>query len=161
MGVGVGRPVLPAGAEDWPTYAHDNRRSHTTSETLTLPLKEGWIYKSPNLPQTAWTGPAKWDAYAGNDGLQSMRNFDPAFFVTAANGSIYFGYSVDHAVHCLDASSGEEKWVAFAGGAVRLPPTLVGGRAYFGADDGYAYCVDSSSGEEVWKTSPTEGESTQ
>ena len=145
---------LCADAGDWPTYARDNRRSHTTPETLTLPLKEAWVYRSPNLPQTAWTGPAKWDAYAGNDGLQSMRNFDPAFFVTAAGGHVYFGSSADDAAHCLDAASGTEKWVAFADAAVRLPPTIAGGRAYFGSDDGYAYCVDAITGKLIWRYSP-------
>lgn len=143
-----------ARAEDWPTYAHDNRRSHTSAETLTLPLKPAWVYESPDLPQTAWTGPAKWDAYSGNDGLQSMRNFDPAFFVTAAGEFIYFGSSADDAAHCLDAATGKEHWVAFADGAIRLPPTIDGGRAYFGADDGYAYCVDAQTGEQIWRFNP-------
>ena len=143
-----------AHAEDWPTYAHDNRRSHTTGETLTLPLKQAWVYESPNLPQTAWTGPAKWDAYAGNDGLQSMRNFDPAFFVTAVGDKVYFGSSATDAAHCLDAETGEEKWVAFADSAVRLPPTIDEGRAYFGADDGVAYCVDAETGTEIWRFNP-------
>ena len=31
----------------------------------------------------AWTGPAKWDSYANLRRLESMRNFDPAFFVVA------------------------------------------------------------------------------
>lgn len=147
--------ILPAArAEDWPTYAHDNRRSHTTAETLELPLAPAWTYQSPNLPQTAWTAPAKWDAYAGNDGLQSMRNFDPAFFVTASGDAIFFGSSADDAAHCLDAASGAERWVAFTDSAVRLPPSIAGGRAYFGSDDGFAYCVDASSGAEIWRFSP-------
>jgi len=145
---------LPALAEDWPTYAHDNRRSHTTKETLALPLKQAWVYESPNLPQTAWTGPARWDAYAGNDGLQSMRNFDPAFFVTAVGEHVFFGSSATDAAHCLDATTGEEKWVAFTDSAVRLPPTIDSDRAYFGSDDGIAYCVDASTGAELWRFNP-------
>jgi len=38
-------------------------------------------------------------------------NFDPAFFVIAVNDSVFFGSSVDDAVHCLDARTGQEKWV--------------------------------------------------
>lgn len=143
-------------ADDWPTYRHDERRSGVTANTLTLPLSESWSRLSPIPPMTAWSGPAKWDAYSANDGLQSMRNFDPAFFVTAAGDSVFFGSSVDHAAHCLDAVTGIEKWVAFAGGAVRLPPAVSEGRAYFGADDGFAYCVDAGSGEEIWKHRPAE-----
>jgi hypothetical protein len=80
-----------------------------------------------------------------------MRNFDPAFFVTASEGAVYFGSSVDDAVHCINARTGAERWVTFTGGAVRLPPTIDEGKAYFGSDDGYAYCIDVKEGREVWK----------
>lgn len=153
--IGLTFPAL-APAEDWPTYGHDNRRSHVTGESLPLPLVEAWVYRSPHPPQTAWTGPAKWDAYASNEGLQSMRNFDPAFFVTAVGDQVFFGSSADNAAHCLDAKTGTERWVAFAGSAVRLPPSWHEGKVYFGADDGYAYCVDAASGEEQWRFRPLE-----
>jgi hypothetical protein len=42
----------------------------------------------------AWTGPAKWDSYANLRRLESMRNFDPAFFVIAVGDSVCFGSSV-------------------------------------------------------------------
>ena len=138
-------------AEDWPTYRHDNRRSGVSNEQVQLPLSLTWVRKSKVPPMMAWSGPAKWDAYSGNKDLQSMRNFDPAFFVTVANGFVYFGSSVDNAAHCLDAETGSEKWVSFVGGAVRLPPTIDGGMAYFGSDDGYAYCVETKSGKRLWK----------
>ncbi len=148
--------AIPAFAEDWPTYGHDNRRSHVTAEKLPQNLSQTWVYRSPVPPETAWTGPAKWDAYAANEGLQSMRNFDPAFFVTAVGDRVFFGSSVDHAAHCLNVRTGEEEWVAFTDGAVRLPPTWSNGRVYFASDDGFAYCVDGGSGEEIWKFRPTE-----
>ena len=143
--------AVSAAANDWSTYGHDNRRSHVTSESLGLPLVASWVYRSPSPPQTAWTGPAKWDAYASNEGLQSMRNFDPAFFVSVAGERVFFGSSVDNAAHCLDAKTGEEQWLAFADGAVRLPPTWHDGKAYFGADDGCAYCVEAETGKLVWR----------
>lgn len=140
-----------AQAEDWPTYRHDNRRSAVTKEKANVPLTLSWVRRSPVSPLMAWSGPAKWDAYSGNKDLQSMRNFDPAFFVTASEGAIYFGSSVDNAVHCLNARTGMERWVTFTGGAVRLPPTIDQGKAYFGSDDGYAYCIDLKEGRELWK----------
>ncbi len=145
-----------AKAGDWPSFGHDNRRSHVTDEKLIFPLKKTWTYESPVPPQTAWTGPARWDAFAKNEGLQSMRNFDPAFFVTSVGDSVFFGSSADHAVHCLSAETGDETWVSFADGAVRLPPTWAGGRLYFGADDGFARCLDAESGDEIWKFRPVE-----
>lgn len=138
-------------AEPWPTYRHDARRSGVTSESLGFPLQQSWVRRSSQPPQTAWTGPAKWDAYSGNSGLQSMRNFDPCFFVTAASGQVFFGSSVDDAVHALDIATGNERWVFFTASAVRFPPTIDQGLAYFGSDDGFVYCCDKSTGELVWK----------
>ncbi|MCH2208525.1 MAG: PQQ-binding-like beta-propeller repeat protein, partial [Lentisphaerales bacterium] len=130
-------------AESWPTYKKDNHRSGVTAEALGN-LKPLWQWKSIAPPQTAWSGPAKWDAWAGNAGLQSLRNFDPAFFVTGQGNDVYFGSSVDNAVHCLDRSTGKEKWVFFSEGPVRFPPTIVDKQLVFGSDDGCVYSIDFS-----------------
>ena len=138
-------------AQTWPTYRHDNRRSGVTDERLVFPLAMQWRWRSPQPPQTAWSGPAKWDAYSGNSGLQSMRNFDPCFYVTADQQAVYFGSSADDGLHALEAETGEESWVFFTGAAVRLPPTIDGPRLLFGSDDGSAYCCDKSSGKQIWR----------
>ena len=142
-------------AADWPTYRFDNHRSGVTPESIQFPLTLAWTYVSPTPPQTAWSGPAKWDAYANLRGLESMRNFDPAFFVVAVADSVYFGSSVDDAVHCLEAKTGREKWVFHTDGPVRLPPACHRGKVYFGSDDGYAYCLDATQGALVWKHKPS------
>lgn len=138
-------------AQTWPTYRHDNRRSGVTEESLVFPLAMQWRWRSPQPPQTAWSGPAKWDAYSGNSGLQSMRNFDPCFYVTADERAVYFGSSADDAVHALEAETGAESWVFFTGAAVRLPPTIDDTRLLFGSDDGSAYCCDKASGKQIWR----------
>ena len=143
--------AVAVSAEDWPTYQHDNRRSGSTSEDLKFPLHSTWTFKSQRPPQNAWEGPAKWDAYSTQSDLQSMRNFDPAFYVTVVKNRLYFGSSADDGAHCLDATTGEEKWTFFTNGPVRIPPTISDGKAYFGADDGNAYCVDAKSGELIWQ----------
>ncbi|MDB4530592.1 PQQ-binding-like beta-propeller repeat protein, partial [Akkermansiaceae bacterium] len=137
-------------AEVWPTYRHDNRRSGVSPSSLQLPLTEAWVHNG-GLPQQAWTGPAKWDAYSSNEGLQSMRNFDPCYFTTASHNLIYYGSSSDNALHCLDASTGEEQWQHFTNSSVRFPPTLVGEQAWFGSDDGYIYCANALTGKTLWK----------
>jgi outer membrane protein assembly factor BamB len=147
-----------ATATDWPTYRFDNRRSGVTPESIQVPLTSDWTHISVTPPQTAWTGPAKWDSYANIRRLESMRNFDPAFFVIAVNDLVYFGSSVDDAVHCLDAKTGREKWVFHTDGPVRLPPSWHKGKVYFGSDDGHAYCLDAAQGALVWRRKPADKE---
>jgi len=144
----LARPLL---ADDWPTFRHDNRRSAATAESLPLPLQEVWTYRSPVAPQTAWSGPAPWDAFARKVPLTPMRLFDRALFVTAVGERVFFGSSVDDAVHCLDADTGEELWYFLTEGPVRLPPTFYDGKLYFGSDDGCAYCINAADGSLVWK----------
>ncbi len=146
-------PIL---AEGWPTYRHDNRRSGITKEAPEMPLQQSWVRTSPHPPMMAWSGPAKWDAYSGNKDLQSMRNFDPVFFVTVKGNSVFYASSVDHGIHCLDIGTGKEKWASFVAGAVRMPPTIDGNLCYFGSDDGYAYAVSSDNGGFKWKQGPAE-----
>tara|TARA_B100001057_G_scaffold418246_1_gene437375 strand:- start:16611 stop:17840 length:1230 start_codon:yes stop_codon:yes gene_type:complete len=137
-------------ADDWPTYRHDSRRSGVSAATLKFPLSESWQVKG-GYPRQAWSGPAKWDAYSGNSGLQSMRNFDPCFYVTSVGNLVYFGSSHDNAVHALDAETGEERWVFFTEAPVRLPPTIHDGVAFAGSDDGHLYALDARSGNLLWK----------
>ncbi|NQZ56539.1 MAG: PQQ-binding-like beta-propeller repeat protein [Lentisphaeraceae bacterium] len=137
-------------AEEWPTYKYDNHRSGVTSSTIDKELNFKWRWESPVRPQTAWSGPAKWDAYTKNTGLQSLRNFDPAFFVTGKDNDLYFGSSVDNAVHCIDKNSGKEKWVFFSEGQVGFPRTLIGQQLVFGSDDGCVYSIDLN-GQLQWK----------
>lgn len=137
-------------AEDWPTYRRDERRSGVSAEELNFPLQPGWSHQG-GTPRQAWSGPAKWDAYSGNAGLQSMRNFDPCYFVTVGGGLVYYGSSHDNAVHALDAKTGKERWVFFAEAPVRLPPTLHRGKVYAGSDDGFLYALDANKGGLLWK----------
>ncbi|MCF7762882.1 MAG: PQQ-binding-like beta-propeller repeat protein [Verrucomicrobia bacterium] len=141
---------------DWPVYQHDNRRSGHSIENLpATQLGEDWTYHSSLAPHQAWYGPAKWDAYAGIRGLKSMRNYDPAFHVTVAGHSLFFGSSADDSVHCLDSRTAVEKWRFVTDGPVRIAPSYLDGKLYFGSDDGHAYCIDAETGRLIWKFSPS------
>ena len=145
-----------AAAADWPTYRHDNRRSGITNESLsTRSLGLLWTWKSTLPPQSAWAGPAKWDAYAGIRGLKSMRMYDPVFHVVAAGDQVYFGSSVDDSAHCLDATTGKPVWQFTTEGPVRIAPSYHSGRLYFGSDDGHAYCLDAKTGKLRWQFNPS------
>lgn len=146
-----------ARAEDWPTYAHDIRRSGRTSETLPVErLGEAWRFESVHPPAPAWYGPAKWDAFNKIDNLKSMRNYDPCFHVASVGMNTYFASSVDDSVRCVDARTGRVKWLFTTGGPVRIAPTFVDGLLYFGSDDGFAYCVRAADGKLVWKASASD-----
>jgi len=151
----IGVSMVSATATDWPTYRFDNSRSGVTPESIQVPLTPTWTNISATPPQMAWSGPAKWDSYANIRRLEAMRNFDPAFFVIAVDDSVYFGSSVDDAVHCLDAKTGKEKWVFHTDGPVRLPPSWHKSKVYFGSDDGHAYCLEARQGTLVWKQKPS------
>ncbi|HIF01516.1 MAG TPA: hypothetical protein EYQ63_32065 [Fuerstia sp.] len=142
---------------DWPTWQHDNRRTGTTDEQLQVSkLAPEWVWQSASPPQTAWSGPAKYDAYANQHNLPSMRNYDPVFHVIAVGDRVWFGSSADDSLYCLGAGDGKERWSVTADGPVRLAPTWSDGRVYFGSDDGYARCVKADDGQLVWKFTPAD-----
>ena len=47
--------------------------------------------------------------------------------------------------------TGNEAWLAFTGGDVRLPPTISKGRALAGSGDGWVYALDAGSGRQIWR----------
>ncbi|HJN18677.1 MAG TPA: LamG-like jellyroll fold domain-containing protein, partial [Armatimonadota bacterium] len=108
---------------DWPTYRHDARRSGGTPEALAPALAQSW--------ETSLGG-----------GLSA---------VTVADGKVFVADVDAHAVHALDAASGELSWTFVAGGRVDSPPTIHGNTALFGCADGSAYCVRASDGVLVWR----------
>ena len=143
-------------AEDWPTYQHDNRRSGATGETLEpAALDEAWVYRSTAVPQTAWSGPAKWDAYRNIKGLRSMREYDSALNAIVVENALYLSSSIDDSIHCINAATGEELWSYCTDGPVRIAPAYANGKVYFGSDDGHAYCLNAEDGSLVWKCKPS------
>lgn len=142
-------------ADDWLTYRHDPTRSGVSTDAIDVQdLGKKWTWKSDAAPASAWSGPAKWDAYAGIRGLRSMRNYDPAFALIATDTRVFFGSSADDSVRCLDLATGKVLWTFTSGGAVRIAPCFSYGKLYFGSDDGHAYCLDAETGALVWKRDP-------
>jgi outer membrane protein assembly factor BamB len=139
-------------AEDWPTWQHDQRRSGFSGEAIDAEtLGVEWVWRSAFPPQTAWHGPAKWDAYARIRDLPAMRSYDQVFHVVAVGDSVFFGSSADDAVRCLELTTGKERWKFVTDGPVRVSPLIAEGRVYFGSDDGFVYCLKASDGELLWK----------
>ncbi len=144
-------------ADDWPTYQHDIRRSgHTPEQLDAASLSPAWTWRSPHPPQTAWPGPARWDAYAYHRDLPSMRAYDLVFHPVAVGDQVFFGSSVDDTLYCLDAVTGAERWTFTCEGPIRIAPTVVDNKIYFGSDDGHAYCLNIVDGSLVWRFRPAD-----
>ena len=139
----------PVSAEDWPTYRHDATRAGATGETLAWPLTSQWTYRTPVPLRTAWSG-AEGRSVEGKD-LHDRVRFDDALHVAVVKGRVYFGSSVDHRVHCVDAVTGRTVWTAFTDAPIRLAPTVAEGRVYIGSEDGYAWCLDANTGRVLWR----------
>ena len=114
-------PATPG--EDWPTLRHDSARSGSTKVALPVRLKQDW--------QTALPGPLT--------------------AVVVAGGSLYVAQREANTVHALKASDGSRLWCYTAGGRVDSPPTVHGGRIYFGSADGWMYCLRAGDGALAWR----------
>jgi len=150
-GAGAGAPAAEAPAASWPTYRADNARSGVTQQRLKLPVREVWRYKLPLPPEPAWPPPAKHDFWHNKYGLSPRVTFDRANHVVSDGRVVLLGSSADDQLRCLDLATGRLLWRFYAEGPIRLAPSLAGGRAYFGSDDGAAYCVSLADGRLVWK----------
>jgi outer membrane protein assembly factor BamB len=138
---------------DWPTYLGDNQRTGATAEQLGLPLSQAWVFSSAAIPRRTWTEP-EGRIIEGKEMGDRVRFDDATFQVAVVGQRVYFGSSVDHQVRCLDLQTGKEIWHFFTDGPVRLAPSVVDGRVYFGSEDGCAYCLSAESGKFVWKVRP-------
>lgn len=141
-----------ARANDWPSFRHDQHRSGGTAEQLPADqLAAAWAWQSAMPPAPAWPDSARWDAYAKLDGLRSMRDYDPVFHPVIVGESVYIASNSDDTLRCLSLVDGSEKWRHTADGPIRVAPTILNQRVYFGCDDGSVRCLDSASGELHWK----------
>ena len=138
--------------DDWPTRLHDISRCGVSSEQLTMPLSQAWVYETDNAPESAWTeSPAVHDYYHYWFNLKPRQNYDFSFDTSVSGGFLYFGSSNTGQISCLNAVTGQEVWTYFTEGPVRFAPTIADGKIYAGSDDGFVYCLNAGDGTLVWK----------
>ncbi len=134
---------------DWPTYLSGNDRDGFSSVAIDSQLKLAWSYTAQAKPIKAWAGPR--DAPIEGHEMKHRVDFDDCFQVVMTDGRVFFGNSVDHQLHCVDARTGKPIWEFYTDGPIRLAPTLAFGNVYFGSDDGQVYCLRQVDGSVVWK----------
>jgi len=120
---------LSQSGADWPTFRANNQCTATSEAAVAEKAKLLWQFKPENRP--AASAPL------------------PAAPVTA--GGLAFVGGPDGIVRALDAKTGKVRWMAYTGGAVRIPPTIWKGRAFVGSGDGYVYAFEAATGKPLWR----------
>ncbi len=144
--------VLP---DDWPEFGGNAERTATTEQMLSFPLTNVWVYDTGHAPSPAYREGVS--QHSDNFNSETIK-FDYAYHPVIANGRLFFGSSTEDLVTCLDSESGATNWVFRTEGAVRVAPSVVSNRIYFGSDDGKAYCLDVADGSEAWSFNAALGE---
>lgn len=116
--------ALEQGPDDWARYRKDNTRSSRSEQSVPEAIELDWEY-APDTPHSC-TAPV------------------------AVGGLIFVGGS-DGVVRALDAGSGQLKWFAYTGGAIRVPPAIADGRALVGSADGFVYAFEVTTGRPLWR----------
>lgn len=119
----------------------NDRAGGSSSATLTPELKLAWTYKSPAKPEKAWSG-SRTTPIEGQVMLPRV-TFDASPQIILVDGKAYFGSTVDHRLHCVDAATGKTIWSFYTDGPIRFMPTFAHGNVYFGSDDGKVYCLNA------------------
>ncbi len=136
---GPGQPSTE-GATGWTMYRADLRRSAATAE------------KVGGVPKISWT--ARLDDPLPDGTVAQSRRADALHGPSApavAGNAICVVDRDRHSLVCLDAADGKVRWRKDLPAVVDTPPTLAGGRALFGAHDGWVYCLSLADGALVWR----------
>ena len=115
---------LPVSSADWPTFRGNNKCTATTEAIITDKGDQLWQF----TPKIAFT---------------------PTAPVTA--GGLVFLSGSDGIVRAIDAATGEQRWIAYTGGGVRIPPTVWNGRLLVGSGDGWIYALEAQTGQQLWR----------
>jgi len=116
-------------AADWPAFRADNTGSATSAATI------------PNKAKLLW----RFEPKAKFSAATPL----PTAPVTA--GGLVFVSGPDGIVRAFDAASGDLRWKAYTGGAVRIAPTIWKGRALVGSGDGWVYAFEAQTGRLLWR----------
>ncbi len=144
----------PAGAFNFDQPATDAERLEITqtdaANVAPFPTDNlDWpTFRADNLGLTRSAAPLRANA-------AKLWEFSTKAFVTPSApttaGDLAFFSGSDGIVRAVDTSKGRVAWTAFAGGNVRLPPTVWQGRALAGSGDGWVYAWEAKTGRPLWR----------
>ncbi len=136
----VGSVWIDTEAADWPMWRYDAGRTAASPEELPDELHLLWTRElPPPLP-----------AFPHDNRLR----FDISYEPVVLGKTMFVPCMVTDTLTALDTNTGEQKWVFFADGPVRMAPVAWRDKVYFVSDDGYLYCQDAATGRLCWKYTP-------
>jgi outer membrane protein assembly factor BamB len=107
----------------WPCYRHDNQRSSRSAGEVSAELA------------------VRWKSEVGG------RLTAPI----VAAGMLFVASADAHALHALDAETGQARWRRILGGRIDSPPTYFQGRLFVGTRDGFVHCLRARDGAPLWR----------
>jgi len=125
---------------DWPMWRYDAGRTANSPEALSTDLTLLWSRQY--LPREP-----VWDDPLNQDLMQYDRIFEPIVL----EKYLYLGFNDGDKVIALDTETGEQQWIFYTNGPVRLPLVGWNKRIYLTSDDGYLYCLSAKQGQLIWK----------
>lgn len=126
---------------EWSMWRYEPGRGAATPYSLADKLHLQWVRELPT-PKRAWA-PQKDDF----DKLE----FDLSYEPVASGNLLYVPSMVTDSLTAYAVESGEERWVYFTDGPVRVAPVVWNGKVYVASDDGYLHCMDARTGKLHWK----------
>ena len=151
-------PGLPPLWADWPEHRGNGQRTGYREQDLQskywIPF---WRLDRLSPPQPAWPAPAKGSLWQKLERIEARVTDDqadvPLIVQDAAGRShVLVASSANDRLVAVDPLTGEIEWQYVTQAPVRYAPSVAGGVAYLGADDGIVRAIDISTGAEIWQT---------
>ncbi|MCX8154967.1 MAG: PQQ-binding-like beta-propeller repeat protein [Verrucomicrobiae bacterium] len=132
--------VLPVTSANWPQWRYDAGRTADSPERLGTNLTLRWAWQFPPRTPT-WEDPLN----------QDLMPFDVVFEPIVVGQHLIVGFNDRDRVIGVDIRTGQQAWVFYTEGPVRLPPAAQNGKVYVVSDDGWLYCISAAEGKLHWK----------
>lgn len=138
-------------SQDWPIFLGNLHRTSATDSMLPDSLKKLWSVQAAPPPAGSL------DA----DRRHSERYLGALSAPVVAHGVALVAAPESHQILAFDSQNGRMLWAIPTAAKVDSPPTIAGGLAVFGCDDGSVNAVRLSDGASVWRfaAAPTTGRS--